>query len=143
MHVVRLLVGLTVQIDYAVLDLQSLPGQSHAALHVVLATVCGARQEHAILGRLAEKIIATSVIYRLVIPALLERRQRINILLQSALLHNQRSVAVAHLVIVLRLPLRFAHHGVSGREVEHHDVVELHMAQTLDTAVIPVRPVDV
>ena len=39
LHIVGLLVGLTVQIHHVVLNLQSLSGQSHTALHVVLTAI--------------------------------------------------------------------------------------------------------
>ena len=34
-------------------------------------------------------------------------------------------------------------HGVASRIVEHNDVVELHLAQSLGTLVAPLRPLDV
>ena len=41
LHVVWLFVGLAVEVDDTVFDLQCLAGQTYAALHVVLATVGG------------------------------------------------------------------------------------------------------
>ena len=85
LHVVRLLVGLAVKIYYAVLYLERLSWQSHAALHIVLAAVSRAPQQFAVLLRLAEHIHTTGVICHLVVLALHERRQGINIHLHITL----------------------------------------------------------
>ena len=53
LHVVRLFVGLSVEIYYPVLYLQRLSGQSHAPLHIVLATIHGARVYRAVFLRVA------------------------------------------------------------------------------------------
>ena len=49
LHIVRLLVGLSVEIDDAILDLQGLSGQPNATLHIVLPPVGRPRDDVAIL----------------------------------------------------------------------------------------------
>ena len=47
---------------------------------------------------------------------------------------------IYHLIEVLRLPLFGCAERVAGRIVEHDNVVELHLAQSLRTVVAPLRP---
>ncbi len=61
----------------------------------------------------------------------------------SVLLQDLVADAVNHLIEIVRLIALLVAEGVAGRIVEHHDVVELHVAQALYTAVIPVRPLHV
>ena len=50
---------------------------------------------------------------------------------------------IDHLVVVLSLIGLVAQQGVASRIVEDDDVVEFYVSQTLHTAVVPVRPLDV
>ena len=62
------------------------------------------------------------------------------ILIMSVLLHQLVADAVNHLVVIIRLIALLIDERIACRIIEHHDVVELHVAQTLYAAVIPVRP---
>ena len=44
------------------------------------------------------------------------------------------------MIEVITLIGRFAHDGVTGREVEDDNIIQLHLSQALHTAVVPVRP---
>lgn len=61
----------------------------------------------------------------------------------SVLLHQLVADAVNHLVVIIRLIALLIDERIACRIVEYHDVVELHVAQTLHAAVIPVRPLNV
>ena len=75
--------------------------------------------------------------------ALLQWVHRTHILFLSVLLHQLVADAVNHLVVIIRLIALLIDERIACRIVEHHDVVELHVAQTLHAAVIPVRPLNV
>ena len=143
LHVVWLLVRFAVEVDDAVLYLQSLTGQTYAALHVVLAAVDGACLYSAELRRvLVDELAACGV----------ELREEVVLLLLCG--------EIGYLAVVLLSPLLLAgsvgdgvevaapvlgrgENGVASRVVEHNDVVELHLAQSLSALVAPLRPLDI
>ena len=143
LHVVGLLVGLAVEVHYAVLYLKRLAGKAHAALHVVLAAVYGARVY------LAESLsvgvggdVAAAYGVRLVeVVALLLARHGVEVGRGAELsVEELLAEGVCHAVVVLRLPARLGADGVAGRVVEHHDVVDLDGPEALGTLVLELRP---
>ena len=140
LHVVWLLVGLTVEIDDAVLDLQRLSRQTHTTLHVVLATVGGTGDNITILREVGSNLGTTGGIDGLEIFQALFRAERIRV---GTLRIELVAYTVAHLVEVVGLILGCRAKGIAGREVEHDDVVELHLAQALHATVVPMRPFDI
>ena len=72
----------------------------------------------------------------------LPQRRRMAVELIEALEYIHAK-GIASFIIVLSLVFVGHHHGVSSRIVEHHDVVELHVAQAFHPAVVPMGPLDV
>ena len=139
LHVVGLLVGLAVEVYHAVLHLQRLTGQTHAALHVVLAAVGGSRGYRAILHGVRQQILTAHLVDILIqlIHLLLVHRREVG---HAHILRIQLLTVVVHHAVILRLVGKLRENGVAGGIVEHHDVVQLHIAQTFHTTVVPVRP---
>ena len=143
LHIIWLLVRLAVKINDAVLDLQGLSRQTNAALHVVLAAVGRTADDVAIFARHVQDVVSTGSIHFFEVSALLQWVQHAHILLLSVLLQNLVADGINHLIVIIRLIALLVAEGVAGRIVEHHDVVKLHVAQSLHAAVIPVRPLHV
>ena len=143
LHVIRLLIRLAVQINDAVLDLQGLSRQAHAALYIVLAAVGRTADDVAIFARHAGDVVASGSIHFFEVMALLQWVQHANILLLTVLLQYLVADGVNHLIVIIRLIALLVAERISCRIVEHHDVVELHVAQSLHAAVIPVRPLHI
>ena len=143
LYVVGLLVGLAIEVDDTVFDLQGLTRQTNAALDIVLAAVGGTVVDHAILHRILHDIFPSQVIDHIEVVELslaveCSRIDGIGVLGLVEL----RTKVVAHRVVTVG-ELVLSENGVTGRIVEDHDVVELHMAKTLHAAVVPMRPLDV
>ena len=143
LHVLRLLVGLAVEIDDLVLDLQHLSRHSDAALHIVFAAVSGARVNHAIDGLVLHEIVAPQGVGLAEEVALLQEAHRGEVDVRLLLHEEAFARVIDHLVVVLSLIGLVAQQGVASRIVEDDDVVEFYVSQTLHTAVVPVRPLDV
>ena len=143
MHVVGLFVCLAVDIHYVVLDLQGLTWQSETTLNVVLATVNRTGDEFAILLRVREDVLSACLIGELVEMAQIHRLEAVELHIDALLMEYLLTKAVAHLVVVLRLPAGLRHHCIACRVVKHHDVVELYLAQSWRTTIVPLRPLDV
>ena len=62
LHVVGLLVGLTVNIDDTILDLQRLTRQTDTALYIVFTTICRTGVYHAILLLVLHNSLTSSLI---------------------------------------------------------------------------------
>ena len=140
MHIVWLLVGLAIKIYDAILDLQGLSWQTNAALHVVLTAVGRSADDVAIFARIAHDVASAHLVNLLEILALLQRIHLSHVLGKSVLIQNLLTESIHHLVVILCLIALFIHQSIARRIVEHHDIVELHIAQSLHTTVIPVRP---
>ena len=140
LHIVGLLVGLAVDIDDAILDLQRLTGQSYAAFYVVLATICRTGVNQSVFTRIAFNGLASGLIDGVIVQWQLLQRQRVGI---GTLGVHLITYLVTHLVEVVGLILRCRADGIASREVEYDDVVQLHLTQTLYTTVVPVRPLDI
>ena len=103
LHVIRLLVRLSVQINDAVLDLAGSDQASpRSALHSS-AAVGRTADDVAIFARHAADVVAACSINLLKIVALLQRVHRTHILFLSVLLHQLVADAVNHLVVIIRL----------------------------------------
>ena len=125
LHIIGFLVGLTVQIDDTVLDLECLSRQSHATFHVVFPTV-GRTGIHGTVFRLVVTDILTAhVIQLLIVVPLLLGIERIHLRL---VLHQLFSEGIAHQIVVGCLITRIGADGITGRIVEHHDIIEFHLA---------------
>ena len=140
MHVVGLLVGLAVKIDYAVLDLQGLSGKAHTPFHIVLPTVCWAADDVAIFTVVVENVLPACGISLFEVGTLLCHGElgqvggwRIELLAER----------ISHLVVVGCLVAVSTAQRVAGRVVEHYNVVELHMAETFHSSIVPVRPLQI
>ncbi len=145
LHQLGLLVGHAVQIDGPVLYLQRLSGQSHAALHVVLAAVGGSRLDVAKLvpvvldGCLAAVVDVAEEFQALHGGHGVEQLLHVGGQGPPCLLVDVVAQLIAHLVVAC-LVGQLGADGVAGGIVEHHDVVQLHMSQSADAPVVPVRP---
>ena len=62
LHIVRLFIGLSIEVDDVIFDLQRLSWQTHTALHVVLATVCRTRVDDTIFLLVLLDSLLTSLI---------------------------------------------------------------------------------
>ena len=71
LHIVGLLVGLAVEIDDAVLDLQRLSRQSHASFHIVLAAIGGSRVDGTVGVGVVGNVVAAQVVDHLKVVVLL------------------------------------------------------------------------
>ena len=102
LHVVRLFVGLAVEIDDVVLDLQCLTRQTHTTLHIVLATICWTSVNDTILLRVLLNSLLTCLIDGLKVARQLFLCQRVRVrTLRIELITN----LVAHLIVVVSLIL--------------------------------------
>ena len=143
LHIVGLLVGLAVEIDDMVLDLEGLSGQSHTALHIVLTTVGRTAADVAKIRGHAGQIVAAQPVDFTIVAALLHRVHAAHIGRSTVLLLIEVGAeAVDHRVVLGGIAL-FGEDAVAGRIVEHHNVIKLHMAQALHAAIVPVGPGDV
>ena len=121
-------------------DLKRLSRQSDTALHIVLTTVSRTGDDLSVFIGVLEDGIATSLIDDLKVVEALLSRERVRIrTVRIDLITN----AVAHLVIVVCLILRGRTERVASREVEHHDIIQLYLAQTLHTTIVPVGPIEI
>ena len=143
LHIVGLLIGLAVEVDDAVLDLQCLSRQADATLDIVLAAVGRTVVDHAILHWVLLDISASQVVDHIEIVelSLPVERGRIDGIGVLGLV-ELRAKVVAHRVVAVGV-LLLSEDGVTSRIVEHHDVVELDMAQAFHTAIVPMGPLDV
>ena len=140
LHIVWLLVGLAVDIHDAVLDLQRLTRQSHAALDVVLTTIGRTCINDAILLLVIDNLLTASLIDGVEVQRQLLLRQRVRI--RTLRIHLITHL-VAHLIEVVSLIASIRTDGVASRIVEHHDIVKLYLAQTFYATIVPVGPFDV
>ena len=62
LHILRFLIGLAVEINDVVADFKCLSGQSHAAFHVVLTTVCRTGDDLSILRLVPPQFVASGCI---------------------------------------------------------------------------------
>ena len=139
-YVLRLLIGLSVEIDDVVADFKCLSWQTDTAFHIVLTTVSRTGDDLTVFIGILKDGITSSLIDDLEVVEALLCRERVRIrTVRIDLIAN----TVAHLVIVVCLILRGRTECVASREIEHHDVVQLYLAQSLHTTVVPVGPVEV
>ena len=140
LNVVRLLIGLAINVDNVVLNLKSLPRQSHTTLHIVLTTVSRTCVYQSVFLRVLLDCLSASLIDGAVIKRQLLQCQRIRV---GALRIHLIAHLIAHLVKVISLVAWVATDGITCRVVEHHDVVELNLAQALDATIVPMGPLKV
>ena len=140
LHVFWFLVGLSVEVDDAVLNLQRLSGKSHAALHVVLAAVGRPGVNCTIFRLVLADVLSAHVIDGLIVVPLLLCIQRVQV---GFVRHQLVAERIAHQIVVGCLILRVGADGVAGRIVEHHDVVQFHLAKAFHAAIVPLRPLDI
>ena len=140
LHLLRLLVWLSVKINDSVPDLQGLPRQADTTLDVVLAAVGRTPVQRSVSPGILDDISPARGIGLFVEGTLLEgchcRQVDAGILLCKEVLAH----GVGIMIEVIALIGRFAHDGVTGREVEDDNIIQLHLSQALHTAVVPVRP---
>ena len=120
--------------------MQGISRQADAAFYIVLAAVGRTADDVAIFAWHAANVVAASSINLLKIMALLQWVHRAHILFLSVLLHQLVADAVNHVVVIIGLIGLLIDERIACRIIEHHDVIEFHVAQTLYAAVIPVRP---
>ena len=133
LHIVWFLVGLSIQIDNVVLNLQCLSRQTHTALHIVLTTIGGACVNQTIL-----LWIGLNGLFASLIDGVEVKRIRIRTLWIGLVTY-----LIAHLIEVVSLILGRRTNGVTSGIVEHHDIVELNLAQALHSAIVPMGPFDI
>ena len=109
LHVFGLIQSLSVDIHDVVLNLEAVAGQTHAALHIVLAAV------DRTVNDIAEHLFVGP--------------------------HRSASILVDEGVVVG--VLHFQRHSVAGREIEHHNIVTLHIPEAFQALIIPLRIVDI
>ena len=119
--------------------LQCLSRQSHAALHVVFTTVGGTYRHTAEVLEVVQNLLTSSVVECLEELVALLCRQAVDIRALGVHLVAQH-VAQA---VVLRLVGLVVTDSVASGVVEDHDVVLLHLAETLHTPIVPLGPLDV
>ena len=139
LHVVRLFVGLSVEINDVVLDFERLSGQSHAAFHVVFAAVGGSRTDVTELYGVVFQVVTTERIHVLVhiVNLLLIHRREVGI---AEILQINLLARVIDQAIILRLVGNFGENRVACGVVEHHDVVQFDLSESLHAAIVPMRP---
>ena len=140
MHVVRLLVWLAVKINDAVLYLQRLSRKSYTSLYVILSAVCRAAHYVAIFVRIIGYITASCSVCELVILTQLHIIEGVELWMDAVLLEYLLTISIYHLIVVLWLPSWFADASVAGRIIEHHNIIELHLAKSWRTTVVPLWP---
>ena len=136
-HIVRFLVGYTIQVNNAVLNFQGLSRQSHTTLHIVLATVYRTCHDFAKHLLVLVDILSAYLIIMVEHHALLFGIQCVHVYRIAQFLTRLIAQAID---VFCRHIYRY---GIARREVEHHDVVKLHFAQSLHTLIIPCRPFEV
>ena len=139
LHIFWLLHGASVEIDDVVFDFKHLSRESHAALHVILAAVNGARDDVAkFLWHLPHHEASQGIAAGIFLTLLGERGLWRELSVGAVLHLRPDAQLIDHSVIVL---LRmFRSDGVARRIIEDHNVAELHFAQSLHASVVPMRP---
>ena len=140
MYVIRLLVGLTVEVNYAVLYLQRLSGQTNATLNIVLTPIDGAPYNIAIRLSIHLNPGSTIRIYLLELAVALERGQTVELNGSKVLLIHLSTLFVAHTIVVAILARQC--YRIARRIVEYDYVVELYGLRR-NTFILPLRPRDV
>ena len=135
---VRLLVWLSVEIYNLILYLKCLSWKSDAALHIVLATVNRASHNLTELVGILCNVLTSLLIVERIERSLLRTSEIGEV---KTVVNNLAADVIAQSVEVGILCLQ--RHGVARWVVEHHDVVQLHLAKALHAAIVPVRPFDV
>ena len=140
LHILRLLVGLTVEIDNTVFNLERLSRQSYTTFHIVLTTVGRTGDNLTILGTIAPKFSTTCSIDGIEVTDTILCRQRVWI---RTVRIELVSDGITHLIIVVCLILGGRTEGIACREVEYDDIIQLDVAQSLHTAIVPMGPFDI
>ena len=133
---------LSVKVNNAVNNAQGLSGQTYATLHVIVAAVSGAYYHFSENLGVAQHILATVSVAAVVDELLL--------LIGHAFGGFDISITFLKNLLTDTVTRRaevgvcsFDAHGVTCGEVEHYNIVELHIAKSLHAAVVPLREVQV
>ena len=137
LHIIRLLVGLTVQVNNPVLDFQCLARHTHTTLHIILSPVYRAGNHLTIQLRIFVNILASyRVIIIIHIPLLLQ--------VQAGQVNRLRKLLTDGIAHAIDVFCRIAgSYRIPCRKVEHHDVIQLHLSQSGHPFVVPLRPFQV
>ena len=141
LHVIRLLIGLSIEIYDMILDLKCLSGQTHAALYIVLAAVGRTSGNGSHLQALSvfAQISTTHGVNFLIqiVNQRIRHGREIRITIFLGIEHLSVVVCQAVILGLIRL---FRTDGITGGIVEHHDIVQLHVTQALHSSIFPVGP---
>ena len=133
-HIVRFLVGYTIQINDSILDFQGLSRQTHASLHIILASVYRSGNHFAKRLFVLVDILTAHLIIMVEYHALL-------CCIHGAHIHWLGQFLTSLITQTINVFSRHINrYGIPCRKVEYHDVIELYIAKTLHTLVIPCRP---
>ena len=143
LHVIRLLIGLTVQINNMLDNLQGITRQANTTFHIVLATISRTIANTTKLLLISYYILTAQVVILLKATSLFCFWQRVNRKCQGEiLLINLTAIAIAH-AIILCLEWHILTNRITSGIVEHHDIIEFHLTQSRHTTVFPMRPLNV
>ena len=133
-HIVRFLIGYTIQVNDAILDFQGLSRQTHATLDIVLATIYRSTDDFAECLLVLVDILTAHLVIMVEYHALL-------CCIHDAHIHRLGQFLTCLITQTINV---FSRHidcyGIPCREVEYHDVIELYITETFHTLVIPCRP---
>ena len=133
LHVIRFFICLPIQIDNTVFYFKRLSGKSHTPLYIVLATVYGAGNHFA---------ISTGILIDIFTACLIIIIKHHPLLFGSHSGHIHRfsqffTGLIAHTINIIIGHI--CHHRISGREIKHHNIIQLHIPQTFYTLIVPLR----
>ena len=135
MHLFRVLDGFAVDIYLSVLDLQGIARQADTTLHVVLPTVNGAYDHLSVHLRIGENLFAACIVIQVVNGTLLVTCQAVHVYLIG--IYTLTGFVGDRVEIRL---LVIGCHRITGREVEHDNVVQLHFPESRHALVFPLGP---
>ena len=133
-HIVRFLIGYTIQVNDAILDFQGLSRQAHTTFHIVLASVYWSADHFAECLLVLVDILTAHLVIMVEYHALL-------CCIHGTHIHRLGQFLTCLITQTINVLSRHINrYGISCRKVEYHDVIELYITKTLYTLVIPCRP---
>ena len=138
----RLRLGFAVKMNHSVNNAKHLAGKTYATLHIVILTVSGTYNNFAKDLGIVQNILPTESILTFIEELLMLighalSGSDVGITFQENLLTD----LVTHSSVIGIRSLDT--NGVASRKVEHNNIIEFHLSQSLQTAILPLRTIQV
>ena len=131
--------GFTVNHHLTVYNLKGITGQTDTTLHIILATVYRAPEDFTISAWVVHYLLPSGGIVQVVNGTLLRTGQAIHLNLFGV---DALSLAVSQCIEVCCLLVLHCYR-IACREIEHDNVIQLHLAESRNPFVLPLRPFNI